>query len=115
MYARKSENSITLRINSGYILELSIPKTMELLGSKEKVINKNKIVEHSPLLQITELALVHFNVVNNNCKQDLRDLYTFEPNKLFGQLLEISSNNLMFSKTFNSEFLHICLVTNENS
>ena len=102
MYASKIENNITFRINSGYILELLIPKTMELLGSKNKNINKDKNDENLPLLQIPEVVLINSNVVNNDYQQDLRILYTFAPNKLFSQLLEISSTNLMFSKTFNS-------------
>ena len=31
-------------------------------------------------------------------------MYTFDPNKPFGILLEISSKNHIFIKTFNSEF-----------
>ena len=34
-------------------------------------------------------------------------LYTFATNKLFGQLLDISSTNFIFLKTFNSEFSYI--------
>ena len=34
-------------------------------------------------------------------------LYTFVTNKLFGQLLDISSTNFIFLKTFNSKFSYI--------
>ena len=81
----------------------------------EKNINKDKNSENVPLLQITEVALVHCNLVNNDYQQNLRILYTFAPNNLFGQLLEISSTNWMFSKTFNSVFTYWRLVTNQNS
>ena len=33
--------------------------------------------------------LVHCNIVNNGYQQDSRVLYTFVPNKSFGQLLDI--------------------------
>ena len=36
-----------------------------------------------------------------------RVLYTFVPNKSFGQLLDISPKNFIFSKIFNSEFSYI--------
>ena len=36
-----------------------------------------------------------------------RILYTFVPNKSFGQLLDISPKNFIFSKIFNSEFSYI--------
>ena len=59
---------------------------------------------------------MHCNIVNNDYQQDLRVLYAFVPNKLFGQLLDISSKNFIFLKTFDSEFLYIELwITDQNS
>ena len=55
-------------------------------------------------LEITEVELVHWNIVNNDYQQDLRVLYLFVPNKPFGSLLEISPTNHIFLKTFNSKF-----------
>ena len=34
-------------------------------------------------------------------------MYTFVPNKSFSQLLDISFENFMFLKAFNSEFLYM--------
>ena len=56
-----------------------------------------------PNLEITEVVLVHSNIVNNNYQQDSKALDTFIPNKSFGQLLDISPKNVIFLKTFNSE------------
>ena len=39
-----------------------------------------------PYLEITEVVLVHCNIVNNNYQQNSRILYTFVPNKSYGQL-----------------------------
>ena len=58
-------------------------------------------------LEINEVILIHYNVDNNNCQQHSRVLYTFVPNKLFGQLLDISFENSIFLKTFVSEFSFI--------
>ena len=60
-----------------------------------------------PHLEIKEEVLVHCNIVNNHYQQDSRILYTFAPNKPFDSLLEISSTNHKFLKTFNSEFQDI--------
>ena len=38
---------------------------MELLGSNKSKITKDKNGENVPYLEITELALIHFNDVNN--------------------------------------------------
>ena len=53
---------------------------------------------------ITEVVLVHCNIVNNDYQQDSRVLYTFLWNKPFGSLLEISPKSHIFLKTINSEF-----------
>ena len=58
---------------------------MKLLGSIKNNITVDKNGEHLPHLEITEVVSVHCNIVNNNCQQDSRVLYTFLPNKLFGQ------------------------------
>ena len=55
-------------------------------------------------LEITEVVLFHCNIGNNYYQHNLRVLYTFAPNKLFGQLLDISPYKFMFLKTFDSEF-----------
>ena len=80
---------------------------MKFLGSTENKITKDKNGENVPHLEITEVVLVHCNIVNNDYQQDSRVLYTFVPNKSFGSLLEISPKNHIFLKTFNSEFQEI--------
>ena len=77
---------------------------MKLPGSAENKIGKDKNGENVPHLEITEVVLVHCNIVNNDYQQDSRVLYTFVPNKSFGSLLEVSPKNHIFLKTFNSEY-----------
>ena len=104
IYVNRIENRITFKIKSGYYLELLTPETMKLLGITVSKINGDKIGENVPHLEVVELVLVHCNLVNNDYLQDSRILYTFVPNKTFGNLLEISPTNHVFLKTFNSEF-----------
>ena len=77
---------------------------MKLFGSTGKKITKDKNGENVPHLEITEVVLVHVNIVNNDYQQDSRLLYRFVPNKPFGSLLEISPANHIFLKTSNSEY-----------
>ena len=67
---------------------------MKLLGSTKNKITKDKNGENVPHLEITEVVLVHCNIVNNDYQQDLRVLCTFVPNKQFGSLLEIYATNI---------------------
>ena len=53
------------------------------------------------------MVLVHCNFVNNTYQKNSRVLYTFVPNKLFGQLLDISPKNFILKKTFSPKFSFI--------
>ena len=88
----------------GYYLKFLTPETMELFGSTISKITKYKNGENMPHLQITEVGLVHCNIVNNDYEQNSRVLYAFVPNISFCQLLDISPTNFIFLKTFDSEF-----------
>ena len=79
-------------------------ETVKLLGSTKSKISKDENVQNVPYLDITEVVFVHCNVANNDHQQDSRVLYSFVPNKSSGQLLDISSKNFIFLKTFNLEF-----------
>ena len=71
---------------------------MKLLGSTKSKITKDENGKTVPHLEITEVILLHCNIVNNYYKQDSIVLYTFVPNKSFGQVLDISPKNLIFSE-----------------
>ena len=116
IYVNKIENRITFKIKDGYSLDLLRKETMKLLGSTENKITKDKNGENVPHLEITEVVLVHCNMVNNDYQHDSRVLYTFVPNKSFGSLLDISPSNHIFLKTFNSEYNEIIVwFTDQNS
>ena len=100
----KIENRVTFKIKNGYSSEHLTSETVKLLGSTKNKITKDKNSENVPHLEITEVILVHCNIVNNDYQQDYRVLYTFVPNKPFGSLLEIFPTNHIFLKTFNSEY-----------
>ena len=98
VHGNKTENRITFIITARCYLELLTPETMKLLSSTKSKITKvenGENVENGnlPHLEITKVALVYCNVVNNDYQHDLRVLYTFVPNKSFGQLLDISPKN----------------------
>ena len=75
-------------------------ETMKLLGSTKK----DKNAEDALKLESVEVVLVHCNLVNNSYQQASKVLFTFVPNKQFGQLITISPHSLTMLKTTNSEF-----------
>ena len=116
IYVNKIKNRITFKIKNEYSLELLTKETMKLLGRTKNKVTKDKNGENLPHLEITEVVLVHCNMVNNDYQHDSRVLYTFVPNKSFGSLLDISPSNHIFLKTFNSEYDEIIVwFTNQNS
>ena len=77
IYVNKIENKVTFKIKNGYRLELLTSETMKSLGCSKYGIIKEENGENVPHLKITEVILVHCNIVNNDYQQDSRVLYTF--------------------------------------
>ena len=77
----KIKNMIKFRIKTRYYLELLTPETMKLLGSTKSKITKDKTGENVSHLEITEVVLIHCNIVNNDYQQYSRALYTFVSDK----------------------------------
>ena len=92
------------KIKTGYKLELLAEETIQLLGSSKKVSENNKNGELAPRLETVEVVLVHCNLVNNNYQQASKVLFTFVPNKKFGQLITIKPHSPTMLKTTNAEF-----------
>ena len=67
---------------------------MKLLGSTEDPIDADKNSENVPRLENVLVVLVHCNLVNNSYQQASRVLFTFVPNKQYGQLISILPNSL---------------------
>ena len=69
-----------------------------------------------PKIESVEVVLMHCNLVNNSYQQASKVLFTFAPNKQFGQLITISPHLLTMLKTTNAEFQPIQLwITNQNN
>ena len=98
IYINKIENRTTFKIKTGYYLKILTPETMKLLKNTKSNIDKNEKGKNKLNLEVTEIVLAHCNIANNDYQQDWRVLYTFVPNKSFGQLLDISSKYVIFLK-----------------
>ena len=107
IYVNKIESSITFKIKSKYFLEFLTPGTIKLLGRTKSNIIEDKSYKNVPHSEITEVALVHDNIANNNYQRYSRVLHIFVPNKLLGQLLDIPPTNFIFSKTFNFKIIFL--------
>ena len=104
IYVNKINNRIAFKIKTRYKLELLFPETMKLLGITKKDVNQNKNSKNVLKLESVEVFIVHCNLVNNNYQQASKVLYTFVPNKQFGQLINISPHSLTMLSTTNTEF-----------
>ena len=116
IYINTINNRIVFKINSGYKLELLSKETMKLLGRTKDIIDADENSENVPKLENVEVVLVHCNLVNNAYQQHSRVLFTFVPNKQYGQLISISRQSLVFLKTMNTDFSEIEIwFTNQNN
>ena len=66
IYVNKIENRITFKIKTWYYHKLLTSETMKLL------ISKDKKGEKVPNLEVDEIVLVPWNIVNNGYQQDSR-------------------------------------------
>ena len=100
------------KIKDGYKVELKTPETMEIFGSSKKKENKkwSKFA-----LKVVEVVIVRCNLVDSQYQQKPEVLYTFTPKKSYGYLLNIEPSNLVFFKTYNTEFVDIIITfTDQN-
>ena len=107
IYVNNITNRIVFKIKTGYKLKLLSKGTMKLFGSTSSIIDKDKNRDTVPKLENVEVVLVHCNLVNNSYQQHTRVLFTFVPNKKYGQSISISPHSLVFLKTMNTEFSEI--------
>ena len=68
---------------------------MRLLGSTKKDVDADKNGEIVPKLESVELVLVHCNLVKNSYQHASKVLFSFVPDKQFGQLINIKQNALI--------------------
>ena len=104
IYVNETNNRIVFKIKTGYKLELLSKETMKLLGSSKSVIDSDKNSELVPKLESVDLVLMHCNLVNNDYQKVSRVLFTFVPNKSYGQLMTTVPHPLIMLKTVNTEF-----------
>ena len=82
---------------------------MKLFGSKEMLIDKTKNDGNGPSLEVVEIVLIQCNLVDNHYQQKSEGLYSY------ASLLNVETNNLMFLKSYDTEFDDIRLtITDQN-
>ena len=58
-------------------------------------------------LEVVEVVLVQCNLIDNQCKQKSELLHTLRPNKSYSYLLNVGPGNLLFLKSYSTEFYEI--------
>ena len=89
IYVNRIKNRIIFKIKTGYKLELLTIKTMKLLESTKKDIDKNKDGANVLKLESIEVVLVHCNLFKNDYQHTSIVWFTFVPNKQLGLLINI--------------------------
>ena len=86
------------------------PETIKLQGTTKIRITKHKNGDKVPRLEITEVALIHCNVVNNSYQQNLRVLYTFVPKILWSIIKYFTLIFFIFKNIWFEIFTYWCMV-----
>ena len=109
IYTIRIDVRLVFKIKDDYKQELQTPETMKLLGSTKESIEKTKNGGKVPSLKVFEVVWVQCNLVDNQYQQKSEVLYTFTPNKSYAYFLSIEPSNLVFLKTYNTEFDEIII------
>ena len=86
-----------------------MPETVKLFANKKTQQTRPKNGENIPSIEIVEVVLVQYNLVDNQYQQKSEVLYTFTPNKSYIYLLNFEPSNLAFLKAYNTEFDEIII------
>ena len=103
----RTKNRIVFKITTGYKLEILTPETMKLLGSTNEDVDKDKNGKNVPKIESVEVVSVDCNLVKNDYQHTPKVLFTFIPNKQFGQLTNISPHSLTIMKTVNIKLFSV--------
>ena len=80
------------------------------------MIDKIKNGENTPRFAVVEVVLVQCNLVDNQYPQKPEVLYTFVSYKFYAYLLNVEPSNLVFLKTYDTDFDEIIITfTDQNS
>ena len=86
------------------------------MAAQKKLTDKTKNGENVLSLEVVEVVLVQCNLVDNQYQQKSEVLNTFTPNKSYAYLLNVEPKNLVFWKTYKSEFDEFIIIfTDQNS
>ena len=107
IYPNEIKNRIIFKIKTGYKLELLTLEKMALLRSTKNDIYKDKNGEKVPKLESVQTILVHCNLIKNYYQYTSKFVFTFVPNKEFGQLINISPHSLIMMNTVNTDFFFV--------
>ena len=81
----------------------------------QKLIEKTKNGENIPNYKVVEVVLVQLNLLDNQYQQKSDVLYNFTPNKSYAYLLNVEPFNLVFLKSYKTEFDRIIItLTDQN-
>ena len=71
---------------------------------QKKDVDKDKNDKNIPKLESVEVVSVHCNLIKNDYQHASNVLFTFVPNKQFGQLINILPYSLTMMNTVNTKF-----------
>ena len=81
----------------------------EILWQHKKINKQNANWRKHTSLEVAEVVLVQCNLVDNLYQQKSEVLYNFTPNKFYVYLLNVERSNIVFLKTYNTDFDEIII------
>ena len=110
------ENTIMIIGPKTFYFHFVWPKDFdENLKHEIELTDKTKNGEKVPNLEVVEVVLVQWNLVDNRYQQKSEVLHTFTPSKSYAYLLNNEPSNLVFLKMYNTGCDEIIIIfTDQN-
>ena len=107
VYIYGINNRFVFKIKDGHKLKLQTLETLKLFGSTKNIYRQNKKWRKRAKSWISILILCN--------SAEVWSIYTFTPNKCYAYLLNAESRNLVFLKTYNTEFDEIIITLKDQN
>ena len=104
IYINRINKRLVFKTKDGYKVELQAPEIMKLFDWIKKFIGKTKNGKIVPHLEVVEAVLLQCNLVDKQYQRKSKVLYIFASNKSYAYLLNMEPCNLVFLKTYNTDF-----------
>ena len=115
IYINWNNNRLVSKTKDWNKLVLQTPETMKPFGSTKKSIDKTKHWEIIAMLEVIQVILLQWNLVDYQYQQKPKTLCTVPPNQYYSFFSNVEPSNFVFLKIYNAQFGEMVITFTDQS